>query len=728
MMFKIFVLLIVLMLSIAMAQVEITEIMFNPEDSNEWVEFYNSGDLADLSNTEITDNHQKDNIVCCTQNCSFFVLNSSFFIILEKDSTLNLTDKQFFCVDDNTIGNGLGNSGDIIKLAKNNETFVDFTYNYTIGRGLSLALLNETWIEAFPTPGEINKITDVSMPDEESGPELEFLFSSEPIYTLVSYGSLIEIVNKNYPKYSGQINVSVYYNLSYFTENNSMPILTEGIINVSFKHSKKLDIDLLFNSAINYTLCARVYSLGAFVIEEENSSAKCINIFPTNSMSVPCDVSLDTYLEKNIFEKDESIGFDFSLSNNTFDFEIEYWVEDLFGNVAKESHKTDNLNKKHFSPDFDEDDKVYFIKANLTKLSCNNTNKNTSTSLIIVKGTQVAKSNQSMINITDAPYEISFGGAIDIRLEIMKGDTRKTLVEAYLKGDEKISYVTSVKIYDKLKETELSLPIILKDNCDEKYTEGKYMIVVSGLDAEIQKEIIVKKNNRCPSEKQKQPKTGSSGGSAKTPSFMIQEPKEKTYELLSIIRDAMSSEVIATVKVYNNDDKAHSYEIWSYLYIGSKSYSGEREMNKEKLILEPFSDEAIILRNKLADSHPDKLLMKIKILREDRKTPYEITQNITLDATEEIPDISNTDSEIAKKETMEIPGPEFYSKQNDKKDIATGHEIIEEEKQTQDTPSRITGNIIYESNTEKIKGYAIIFIAFAVILGIAAFIKLRPTK
>ena len=108
--------LIVFLFSISITNAfEITEIMFNPSDGNEWVEFY-SPDTINFSGYELSDNLNTDQIVCCG-NCSFIIPNNTFFLIFDQDSSMNFSGYKY-CVDDNSIGNSLGNSADKITITK----------------------------------------------------------------------------------------------------------------------------------------------------------------------------------------------------------------------------------------------------------------------------------------------------------------------------------------------------------------------------------------------------------------------------------------------------------------------------------------------------------------------------------------------------------------------------------------------------------------------------------
>lgn len=120
--------------------ISLSEINFY--DDNEWLEFFVNGSI-NLSLVKIKDNYQLDDIVCCFEECVFFVENS-FFLIFAKDKVIDilsnnitslsdqidLINYKFFCVDDSLIGNSLGNIKDKIEFIYNNITLINFSYDF----------------------------------------------------------------------------------------------------------------------------------------------------------------------------------------------------------------------------------------------------------------------------------------------------------------------------------------------------------------------------------------------------------------------------------------------------------------------------------------------------------------------------------------------------------------------------------------------------------------------
>jgi len=112
----------------------INEVMYDPiEDDNyfEWIELYNPNNTSvNVSGWTITDNYALDFLEVDLDhcNCSTFIPPEGFAIITDHGTQIynNTTfSNNTIClyVDDKSIGNGLGNSGDKLILKNNlNET------------------------------------------------------------------------------------------------------------------------------------------------------------------------------------------------------------------------------------------------------------------------------------------------------------------------------------------------------------------------------------------------------------------------------------------------------------------------------------------------------------------------------------------------------------------------------------------------------------------------------
>lgn len=89
-----------------------------------------------------------------------------------------------------------------------------------------------------------------------------------------------------------------------------------------------------------------------------------------------------------------------------------------------------------------------------------------------------------------------FGDSIDVRVNILKGNTSKYAVYLYLEKDGEVySEKTSLNIFEKYNNFTFMLPLNIDTNCDNKLKDGNYSVVLTGLDKKREEEIEVKGNN-----------------------------------------------------------------------------------------------------------------------------------------------------------------------------------------------------------------------------------------
>lgn len=213
--------------------------------------------------------------------------------------------------------------------------------------------------------------------------------------------------------------------------------------------------------------------------------------------SNPSSFNWKTYVEK--YEGDKST------------LTINRRIEDTFGNIVKQYSELvkniTNMNTFSVSPNLNPGAYLLIAEANP---SCNDSDgsDNIAKKLIFVNGqqqttvTNTTSVNQEEEHEKDSKLEIKkiydliddkakFGQIIRIRLNVYKGDTRKQTVTMTIEGADKISKETTLTISEKYIEQEITLPIQINPNCNEKYKDGTYEIVVQGLDEEVKKKIEV---------------------------------------------------------------------------------------------------------------------------------------------------------------------------------------------------------------------------------------------
>ncbi|MBW2993265.1 hypothetical protein KY317_01690, partial [Candidatus Woesearchaeota archaeon] len=107
--------------------------------------------------------------------------------------------------------------------------------------------------------------------------------------------------------------------------------------------------------------------------------------------------------------------------------------------------------------------------ADTTAASCKNITVLNQGEEVIEEETQ-QQQTESEIEILGAD-DVKFGGVIDVKARVYRGDTKKYAVYAEI---EDISKKTTMHFKDRFTNYTLTIPVQIKPNCDEKYQEGKY--------------------------------------------------------------------------------------------------------------------------------------------------------------------------------------------------------------------------------------------------------------
>jgi len=246
--------------------------------------------------------------------------------------------------------------------------------------------------------------------------------------------------------------------------------------------------------------------------------------------------------------------------------------------------------------------------------------------LFVVKGEEPAK--ESKIEILELYLNkdnaIEFGETLKAKLNIYKGDSTKNVINVWAENQKanKISTETSkITITKKFSENLITVPIQLKLNCDSKLDEGRHYLVVEGLGLKTKKEFLVKGNldSLCPEE-------------TKSSNEITSETKPNSkfsYEIISIPLEVENNNKFTTKISITAKDETR-LKIWSYVYRGSKCYSGEREDNIQQVLIQSNENKTIELENTVTDAEPGSYKLKIKLLLEGQKTEKELTEDIEI--------------------------------------------------------------------------------------------------
>ncbi|MCM2325548.1 MAG: lamin tail domain-containing protein [Candidatus Woesearchaeota archaeon] len=631
---------------------QLSEIMPYPEDGNEWIELYSKEDI-NITGLEITDNLNTDQIICCNDDpCDYHVSKNTTFLILDQDTSMN-TSAVHFCVDDNSIGNSLGNNEDRLIFKKDNIALINFSYNLTLPKGKSYSF-TDRWEISDPSPGIRNLNQQQNKPNETVPRETTSILAIIPLFektTTNQEQNFFKVQNMAYHD-SGQETNAIFT----LTIHNITTKMHESKKNISFKSYTTATGSYMFTYPGNYTICGNI------------TTETCFNLMVEDSFSERCNVSLETSTDKSIYLKGEQIKITHNL-RETYPYSIEYHAEDLFGEVIKEKATTTNNNQKSFTPTFEEDEKAIIIFSEL-HAQCNNSNKDTKTeNLIVVKGN---KSTETFLKIVKSPEEASYGETFEAELSIRKGDTRKSAVKITVNG---ASETTSLNVYSKEQEFSISVPIRMKE-CGEG---GTFELVAEGLDNAVAKTIKIKEE---PCNKKTKSTSSSSGSGSSFGYERVGTAAKKEYELISFTKELID-EHNSIVRISNTDASSHNYSIWSYIYDGSRSLSGEREANKKELTLNPGQSKSIELKTKVLDKTSTSPKLKIRILREDRKTPHEFTEDLSYGGSNHPTEIETEEATFESNEAFE----EQQTENIEPKNKSIGNEL--------------TGEVVYDSNSKQ---------------------------
>ena len=131
------------------------------------------------------------------------------------------------------------------------------------------------------------------------------------------------------------------------------------------------------------------------------------------------------------------------------------------------------------------------------------------------------------------------------------------------------------------------------------------------------------------------------------------------------------------VRLDNNQDVGIPIKIWSYVYRGSKSYSGDREENKKEFLLKARISDIVELSNIVPAAEDGDYKLKVVINKDSQKTNNEITKDIVVIASQD---------------------------ENDNIEELEGKEInIDGEEKGKITNNAVNYGIVYESTAEKAK-------------------------
>lgn len=435
------------------AGLRINEIMYNPygSDDSEYIEIFQGPEEGCVNVTELrlfenNVSHSINFIDNVSFFCGYGVIVSDFnaFVLAYNAANSSSIAKSSF---------SLSNSGEFIALKNSTSTIDSVDYRnfvgFANGNGKSMEFFNNSWHESRVngTPGAENSVG----------------MSQELIVNLT--------FEENQTNETNQIN---------FTNQTNQTSLVNQINQTNITQTTPTQTNTTQNSAS----------------------------IQTNQCNVAIGISA-----QDIFE-DDKVKFYNTLSNtfssNSYDFEIEYWIEDLEGNIVKNRATTANLQQKSWTAG---QKSAYIIRNRLKWIDCNSTSPKINAEKVIVirnnanngaeenivkNNTKQNQSfqNESWIMFSEIDDEISFNSSFEARLNIYKGNTLKSSVNAWVENKTaKLSAIEKFSIQQKFSENEMTAEITMKSIKACSPTQA--MLVVDGLGIIARKNITIDYGGDC---------------------------------------------------------------------------------------------------------------------------------------------------------------------------------------------------------------------------------------
>tara|TARA_B100000315_G_C14508813_1_gene555961 strand:+ start:322 stop:1140 length:819 start_codon:yes stop_codon:yes gene_type:complete len=183
------IIILLLILPTATAQIEITEIMYDlpgADGKREWIEIHNAGNETDISGWRFFENGQHHKFKNFTDN---LILATDEYVVIANKPEAFLNDTNFTGKIIDSSWSSLANSGEplVLRTSKDGPVVVNITYlptNASDGNGASLQLIEEVWQACEPTPGQENfcyepEVEEITEPNQtEETNESEYIIDS----------------------------------------------------------------------------------------------------------------------------------------------------------------------------------------------------------------------------------------------------------------------------------------------------------------------------------------------------------------------------------------------------------------------------------------------------------------------------------------------------------------------------------------------------------------------
>jgi len=120
----------------------------------------------------------------------------------------------------------------------------------------------------------------------------------------------------------------------------------------------------------------------------------------------------------------------------------------------------------------------------------------------------------------------------------------------------------------------------------------------------------------------------SSGGSSSVVLSKSEKLEQPVLVAVAPVLVMANESFTVTATVYNEQFREQTFNVSAYVYSGSKNYTSREP---QEIIVDPFSEEGVSF-DLVSDLEPGEYSLKVKALKEGRKTPYEERRTIMFSA------------------------------------------------------------------------------------------------
>lgn len=293
----------------------------------------------------------------------------------------------------------------------------------------------------------------------------------------INYTGMENIEGMSITRYDGWINTLPtpgYFVLQNNSMNGSINNLTNTTLNMTINETINMTINITTNETINIT-----------------ANITLNNITNENMCNITLGIRIKE--DKPIYYNKESIKFYNTLNvspGHKIEYTIEYWVEDIYGNILKSNVQTSNLNEKSYTPSVDEKTVAIAIKNQLINITCNNSMQTniingTAEKIIIVKNLDYKEKEcdecdkcEKSESENGLEEESRLGVELNedvLEIDAYRGNDRKYVVSAEMKNENNRKVADLLKIsLEKYSGAIIELPL-QKEEC------GQFSINTEGL-------------------------------------------------------------------------------------------------------------------------------------------------------------------------------------------------------------------------------------------------------